>query len=117
MADSNDSARPANDEPKRMIGPIATGDKIIAFSDILEKHRQDWPKLLGVEMEAGGVAATCFQSQLAPGFFMIRCVSDLADENKDADETKKWRAYVCDTAAAYAIGLLRHGPIVAGAGH
>jgi hypothetical protein len=42
---------------------------------------------------------------------MVRGVSDLADAAKDSDVVDRWRAYACEVAAAYAIGLLRSGPI------
>lgn len=103
--------RPIKGTPKRLIGPIATGDKIIAFSDILERYQDDWPKLVGIEMEAGGAASACFQSSISPGFLMVRGVSDLADEKKDIPAVKSWRSYACEVAASYSICLLESGPI------
>ena len=97
--------------PKRFVGAIASGDKIIAFGNVLKKYQNDWPKLIGVEMEAAGVAAASFQSANPPGFFMVRGVSDLADSDKDSSDTKKWRSFACDVAAAYTIALLQSGPI------
>jgi len=41
-------------------------------------------------------------------------VSDLADGEDDAGTKKVWRAHACQVAAAYAIGLLRDGPVTAG---
>ena len=76
--------RPEKGEPKRFYGPIVSGDKVVAFGDFLEKHHETWPKLTGVEMEAAGAAKAAFQSSTNPGFFMVRCVSDLADENQTA---------------------------------
>ncbi len=49
--------RPNKDEglPKRHTGTLTTGDAVIAVSEILESFKnQNWPKLIGVEMEAGG---------------------------------------------------------------
>ncbi len=97
--------------PRRIVGPIATGDKVIAFMDVLERYRAAWPRLLGVEMEAGGVARACYQAHQSPGFFMVRTVSDLADENKDSPFVTEWRSYVCHVAAAYAIAFLESGPV------
>jgi nucleoside phosphorylase len=104
--------RPRKGKPKRLVGPIATGDKVIAFQDILNRYRSDWPKLVGVEMEAGGVASACFQAAEPPGFFMVRSVSDMADDQKESVAVKKWRPYACDAAAAYTIGLLQSGPVL-----
>jgi nucleoside phosphorylase/predicted dehydrogenase len=103
--------RPRKGLPKRHIGPIASGDKVIAFGEVLEKYRDKWPMLIGVEMEAAGVAAAAFQAVPAPGFFMVRGVSDLADTRKDSAYVKRWRAYACDVAASYLIALLESGPI------
>jgi 5'-methylthioadenosine/S-adenosylhomocysteine nucleosidase len=103
--------RPEPGAPKRLIGPIATGDKVVAFGKIMNRYRREWPKLVGVEMEAGGVAAAAFQSADQPGFFMIRAVSDLADERKDEAKTYEWRTYACEAAAAYAAMVLKSGLI------
>jgi nucleoside phosphorylase len=105
--------RPQKGKPERRIGPIATGDKVVAFKDVLAKYQDAWPKLIGVEMEAGGVAHAAFQARSRPGFLMIRGVSDLADEQKDSAPVKSWRLYACGVAAAYTIFLLKSGPILA----
>jgi nucleoside phosphorylase len=103
--------RPGPGEPKLFKGPIASGDKVIAFGDFLKKPQEAWPKLIGVEMEAAGAAKAAFQSSADSAFFMVRCASDLADENKGSTDVKKWRNYACDVAASFAIGLLRSGPV------
>jgi nucleoside phosphorylase len=103
--------RPEEGEPARFIGPIATGDKVIAAAGALHEHLREWPKLIGVEMEAGGAARVAHTSARKPGFFMIRSVSDLADSAQEAPATRIWRSYACDVAAAYAVGLLRSGPV------
>jgi nucleoside phosphorylase len=104
--------RPGRGQSKLHIGPIASGDKVIAFADVLARYRDTWPKLIGVEMEAAGVATAAFQSPDSPGFFMIRAVSDLADENKNSPAAEKWRSYACDMAASFAITLLKSGPVL-----
>lgn len=103
--------RPKRGKPKCHIGPIASGDVVINFIDILNKYRETWSKLVGVEMEAGGAALSAFLAEKQTLFFMIRGVSDLADGTKDKPAVKKWRAYTCDVAAAYAIGLIKSGPV------
>jgi nucleoside phosphorylase len=103
--------RPARGRPMRHMGPVASGDKVIAAAEILAKYRDKWPKLIGVEMEAAGVATAAFQAAQQPGFFMVRGVSDLADANKNSARVKKWRLYACDIAASYAIALLKNGPV------
>ena len=103
--------RPGQGEPRRFNGPIASGGKVIAFGEYLKKPQEAWPKLIGVEMEAAGAAKAAFQSSAGSGFFMVRCVSDLADEKKESVDVRKWRYYACDVAASFAIALLRSGPV------
>ena len=106
-------ARPNNDQgqPKRLMGTLTTGDTVIGVTEILESFkRQHWPKLIGVEMEAGGAAVSAHQSAHRPGFFMVRCVSDQAG-NKSTKRVKAWRPYACDAAAAFAITLIQNGPV------
>jgi predicted DNA binding protein len=103
--------RPDSGKPQCHTGPIASGDKVIAFGEILAQYRDVWPKLIGVEMEAAGVATATFQSSEKPGFFMVRCVSDLADEQKGSSGVEKWRPYACEAAASFVIALLKSGPV------
>lgn len=103
--------RPQQGTPNQHTGPIASGDKVIAFSEILAGYQHMWPRLLGVEMEAAGVATAAFQAADRPGFFMIRGVSDLADQHKGSSAVEQWRAYACDTAAAFTMALLKSGPV------
>jgi nucleoside phosphorylase len=67
--------RPQRGTPQCLIGSLATGDKVVAIKDVLERYRSDWPKLIGIEMESGGVASAAFQSARQPGFLMIRGVN------------------------------------------
>ena len=109
-ANSVKSKRPCDGECCRRIGTVATGDKVVTKDKLLRTYKKTWPKLIGVEMEAGGVATASFESPLKPGFFMVRAVSDLA-ENKDEPDVQAWRDYACHLAAAYALALLKNGPI------
>ena len=104
------SGRPVHGTSRRHIGTVCTGDKVRA-DDSLNGYAKTWPRLIGVEMEAGGVASAAFQSVPAPGFFMVRGVSDLADKRKDASQTRSWRNYACDIAAQYAATLLNSAPV------
>ena len=105
-------SRPQPGQSQRHAGPICTGDKVVA-NGLMDQYRDVWTKLIGVEMEAGGVASAAFQAANAPGFFMVRGVSDLADAEKDKSQTHSWRIYACDVAAAYVLAFLRSGPIPA----
>jgi len=103
--------RPSEGSPRLHVGPIASGDKVVAVEGVLREYRNVWPSLIGVEMEAAGVASACFAAAKQPEFFMIRGVSDLADANKNTPATETFRAYACDVAATYTIELLRSRPI------
>lgn len=104
-------ARPQPGAPELRIGPVASGDKVVAARDILLRYQSAWPKLLGVEMEAGGVAHTVLLRSRPPGLLMIRGVSDHADEAKDHADTESWRGYACAVAAHYTLALLQSGPV------
>ena len=83
----------------------------MAGSDTIARYRAEWPKLIGVEMEAGGVASAAFEATSKPGVLMVRGVSDLADQNKDSAQVAGWREYACKVAAMYAVSLLKSGPV------
>jgi nucleoside phosphorylase len=106
-----DVNRPNPGNTRCFYGPVASGDKFIALDDILLHYKRYWPTILGVEMEAGGVASAAFHSADKPEFFMVRGVSNLVYEDKSLQEVDQWRNYACDAAAAYVIALLRSGPV------
>ena len=101
--------RPSEGTPTVRFGNIASGDKVDARGETITKFGQTWPNLIGIEMEAGGAAVAALQAAYKPKFFMVRCVSDLADNRKDT--VGNWWQYACDVAAAFAIALLKRGPL------
>lgn len=110
-------ARPdGQDMPRRHAGLIATGGDVVASKAQIGAYQKDMPKLIGVEMEGGGVATALQNHPVRPRFLMIRGVSDLADTEGNAATKKQWRAYARDVAAAYTLGLLHDGPVLALAG-
>lgn len=95
--------------PRVHFGPVASGDQVV-------KATANWaillglaPKLIGLEMEAGGVAGAASQAAPPIGFFMIRGVSDLGDARKN----DRWRHYACAAAAVYTLALLTAAPFPA----
>lgn len=92
------------------IGPIASGDKVVASSDDLDKLLFQWPKLLGIEMEAGGAAAAAWFAPSRPRFLMIRGVSDFADNEKNTEAVDSQRPHACATAALFAAEFARRLP-------
>ena len=103
--------RPIRGNPTFHNGTIASGDKVVADINFITRIQDEWPDLIGVEMEAAGVATAALQSPDKPGFFMVRCVSDLADDNRDSLDIEAWRSYACDAAAAFTSAILRSGQI------
>jgi len=85
--------------PTIRYGPIASLDEVVSSTEWVKGLLTAWPKMLGVEMEAGGVcaAAEAFDQKVA----VIRGVSDLADPSKSDDE---WRRRAMKTVAS----LLEH---------
>jgi nucleoside phosphorylase len=103
-------ARPAPGTSKRVKGVIASGGDVVAYPELIRAYQSTWRKLVGVEMEGGGLAAALRATVSAPAFLMIRGVSDIADELGNSETKALWRGYACHVAAAYAIGLLQEGP-------
>lgn len=105
------AVRPVPGVPKRLVGVVASGDKVIARGDAFSDLRRHFPKLMAVEMEAAGVQLAALAVAPPCGVLMIRGISDLADEAKDSANVKEWRSYACDVAAAFAVALLKDGPL------
>ncbi|MDC0709151.1 hypothetical protein POL68_11815 [Stigmatella sp. ncwal1] len=109
--------RPGAGSPKRRIGLLASGGDVIDSAGVIVRYRADYSKLIGVEMEGSGIAAALHEEITRPPFLMIRSVSDFANGANNARVKEKWREYACHAAAAYAIGLLRDGPVTANTRH
>jgi nucleoside phosphorylase len=123
-------ARPDGALPKVHWGDIASGDKVDTRGEVAAKYAHQWPTLIGVEMEGAGAALAVHHAAEAVRFFMVRAVSDMADKDKDkvagkdATGRKKkaaskgkatefnWWEHACEVAAAYAVALLRSGPVI-----
>lgn len=101
--------RPEAGVPQRHIGVVLSGDIVQSKQDSLRSYKQAYSSLLGVEMEAGGVASAAWEAAGKPGVLMVRGVSDFADSQKSSSHTTVWRRYACDVAAAYAVSLITSG--------
>ena len=82
------------------VGPVLTGDKVLADDATLAGLRLAWPKAIGIEMESLGVALAAYQN--GPGFLMVKAVSDFADTAKNDD----WHRYAADAAARFAVAVV-----------
>ena len=93
--------------PQVYFAPIASGEKVIADDDSVSKLTQLAPKIAAIEMESFGVAIAAAKSEHRPRFIAIRGISDYADDAKNDD----WHEYAADSAASFALELLRSGAI------
>jgi nucleoside phosphorylase len=93
--------------PRVFVGPIATGEKVVASTDARDRLRSLHPLLLAVETESAGVASIVWQNPEPPGLVVIRGISDMADEKKD----DRWRMYAASAAASFLLSLLTEGRI------
>lgn len=102
-------ARPTEGQAELRKGVVASGGDVIADDRIIATYSENWPKLVGIEMEAGGVAAALQQTSEPPEFLMIKGVSDFGKDKHDA-EVLPWRSYACHAAAAFARAVIESGP-------
>ena len=93
----------SNEVPQVYFGPIASGEKVIADEKRASELKQLHSKILAIDMESHGVGEAAARSKNRPRFIAIRGISDYADNNKNDD----WQEYAADSAAAFAVGLLR----------
>jgi nucleoside phosphorylase len=83
---------------KLHIGPLATGEQVVANSQPINNIKKHWRKLIGIEMEAYGVYFAASKTvNPAPYFWCFKSVSDFADGNKSDD----FQPYAAYTAAEY----------------
>jgi nucleoside phosphorylase len=85
---------PDGRRPTIRYGTLASLDEVVSSNEWKQRLVQVWPKLLGVEMEAGGVCAAAAMFDLKP--VVIRGISDLADPAKSDTE---WRRRAMGTVA------------------
>lgn len=94
--------------PKRIVGAIGSGDKVIADANAEEVQylRNLNDKVRAVEMEAAGVANVIrgMRKELAPEFVTVRGISDHINEPEKTDEFHRYAAHA---AASFTISLLR----------
>jgi nucleoside phosphorylase len=92
---------------KLVIGPIASGNKVIASTEFRQRLKTRWPKLVALEMEGEGVFAAVFDRPQIRNALVIRGICDMADERK-SDE---WQEYAADVAATFTVCFLKSGPV------
>lgn len=98
--------RPEPGMPVRHCDVIISGGDVVSNAKLTESYGEDWSKLIGIEMEAGGTATGLHESPDPPEFLMVKGVSDFGEGKHDVDV---WRPYASDAAAAFAAALIRAG--------
>lgn len=98
----------ASDEfSKVWFGPIATGSKVVASAATRSALLRINSRILAFEMEAGGISIAAWQHPRGPGVFVVRGISDLADEAK----SDLWQSYAARAAALFLQEFLLSGPV------
>lgn len=90
-------------EPKIHIGPIASGNRVLANSYTRDLLRDKF-KIKAVEMEASGIADSTWSHQA--GYLVVRGICDYCDSNKN----DVWQEYAAVMAASYTRALLSSIP-------
>jgi nucleoside phosphorylase len=91
--------------PTVHIGPILSGDKVIASEIVAASLLLQDPSLLGVEMEGSGVAMAASRARRFVRFLMIRGIVDLANDRKRED-AQVWRDRTCEAVASFTLATL-----------
>jgi len=86
--------------PRVHVGPVLSGEKVVADATTMNGLLRDWPKALGVEMEGLGVAIASYRG--GPGFLLVKAVCDFADPAKE----DSWHGYAAEAAARFAVAVL-----------
>lgn len=86
-------------------GPFAVGEKVIASESALNPLLIYAPKLIGIEMEAYGVAVAASTALSRPRFVSIRGISDFADAKKNDSH----RDRALNNAAHFLLAFLQSG--------
>ena len=99
--------QPDDTFPKIHVGPIASGEKVIADAGMINDLRKYQSNLIAVEMESAGVASAAFSALKQIGFITIRAICDFADSSKN----DQWHEYAASTAASYLRAFLENRPV------
>jgi nucleoside phosphorylase len=99
--------------PSLHMGAIMSGNEVLAYDSertaIAERaaraHAIGFP--LCVEMEGAGLAACAERLGASDRLFMVRGISDYADDNKSIDELQ-WRRPACENAAFFGVEFIKY---------
>lgn len=99
------SGRP-DTELKAIVGPVCSGAAVVADDTVVKNITEHKRSIIGIDMEAFGVAAACVSSSVyRTPFATIKSVQDFANSRKN----DKFRQYAAFTSASFAREFLfRH---------
>lgn len=87
--------------PNLHIGPISSGNAVIANESILDGIIKNERNLLGIDMEIYGLYRACYLSKIPrPDFIAFKSVSDYADHTK-ADDIQAYCSYISSKTLEY----------------
>jgi len=102
-----DGKPPSSLLPAVHVGPIASGEKVVAAAAEAARLRWSQPNLIAVEMESAGVASAAFSAIKKVGFLTVRAICDFADASKN----DHWHEYAARAAASCLRAFLQAGPV------
>lgn len=102
-----DGAKTDDLHPRIHVGPIASGEKVIATVEAADDLRTTQPNLIAVEMESAGVASAAFSAVKNIGFLTIRAICDFADASKN----DSWHEYAAQSAASCLRDFVESRPV------
>jgi nucleoside phosphorylase len=93
------------ENPKAFTGSVASSDTLVKNTQLVDQWLRAARQVKGVEMELAGVYQAAWRYQKP--VLAIRGISDIIGFKRSPD----WTSYACNTAAAFAVALLRYRPI------
>lgn len=91
--------------PSLRFGAVASSDEVVASEGRVAEIRAYDRKLVGIEMEALGIASACLHRIPHTPFLVIKGVSDDGTRAKD----DRWRLFACEASASLVINLAAGG--------
>jgi nucleoside phosphorylase len=87
------------------IGTVGSSDNLLRDPGVLENWQDASRKIQSIEMEAAGVFEAAARTDATYPVLVVRGTSDVVGYRREPE----WTEYACQTAAAFAIALLRSG--------
>jgi adenosylhomocysteine nucleosidase len=96
---------PGRTVPSVVVGPMASGEKVVADSKFLDPITRSFPLLKGIEMEGAGVMAAVHGAGNGCEGIVVKAVCDWADHHKN-DDWHRVAAYASATFVKHLVDYL-----------